>query len=186
MSFRSRLVQAAAMLGAAAALTAAPLTASASVIWTLNNFKFSDGATATGTFTWEEATNKVTDWHIDTTAGAFGAHTYANGAPGNGVYTVAQNQYLLFQSNGWDLRVALANFDLLDSPAAHLALQSTRPAMTGQDGYIECRNCAPVRYGQAGAFLSAAVANVPEPSTIALSGLALAMLAFVHRRRNGA
>lgn len=54
----------------------------------------------------------------------------------------------------------------------------------GENGFLECVNCSPYRIGKAGAYLSAGVppSDVSEPSTAALSVLALGLLAFVRRK----
>ncbi|GGY42326.1 PEP-CTERM sorting domain-containing protein [Pseudoduganella albidiflava] len=178
LSRAARLLAFAALIGTWAG------TAQASVIWTLNNFNFTDGATASGTFTWEETTNRVTAWNIATTTGLFFGNSYTSDDP-EGLTTVDTNfQMITFWTGNWNLRLGLASLDALDTPAAHQELFSQEPLFTGQHGYLECANCAPYRFGEAGAWLSAAVVQVPEPSALALSALALCIMVAVRRRRS--
>lgn len=164
-------------------LATAGAAANASVVWQLNNFSFTDGATATGQFTWDEATNVATSWNIATTAGTLGANTYMD--INSSMYTSASANSITFYVGSRQLRLAFLNVDNLDTPTSHLTLFSQNFGQTGQNGYLECNNCSPYRVGQAGAYLSSAVPTsaIPEPSTAALSVLTLGLLAAVRRRK---
>lgn len=157
-------------------------SAHASVLWELNNFAFNDGATATGWFRWDEGTNKATSWNIATTAGTLSAFTYLD--TNSNTYTTFAGDDVTFYAGTRQLRIGIANADVLDSPSAHLALAVANPGQVGPNGFLECFNCSPYRIGQAGAFLSAdePTTNVPEPSTAALLMVALGSLAAVRRK----
>lgn len=157
-------------------------SAHASVLWQLNNFNFNDGATATGWFRWDPGANKATSWNIATTAGTLGAHIYLE--TNSSMYTTFAGDDITFYVGNRQLRIGIANADVLDTASAHLAPAVPNPGQVGPYGFLECVNCAPYRTGQAGAYLSADVppSNVPEPSTAALSVLALGLLAAVRRK----
>jgi hypothetical protein len=154
--------------------------AHASVLWELNNFSFNDGATATGWFRWDEAQNKATSWNIATTAGTLSAYTYLE--TNSKMYTTFAGDDITFYVGNRQFRIGIATADVLDTASAHLALTVHNAGQVGQNGFLECINCAPYREGRAGAFLSADVTDVPEPSSAALSILALGLLAAVRRK----
>ncbi len=56
----------------------------------------------------------------------------------------------------------------------------------GGTGFLECRNCAPFRLGNTGAYLSSPVSPVPEPSAIALMLGGLGLVGFMAARRRKA
>jgi hypothetical protein len=70
MNFQSvRLPRVGARLAAGVALVTLSCAAHARVVWQLHDFAFTDGATATGAFTWDETLHRPTAWNISTTAG---------------------------------------------------------------------------------------------------------------------
>jgi hypothetical protein len=164
-----------------ATMGAASGAANASVIWHLNDFSFTDGATAAGWFSWDETSDRATSWNITTTAGNLGAFTYTDG--NSSTYTTFAGDNITFYAGTRQFRIGMTNPDVFDTPSAHLAPVASN-AGVGPNGYLECFNCSPYRLGRAGAWLSAAVppATVPEPSTTALSLLALGLLAAVRRK----
>jgi len=168
---------------ALATMGAASGTATASVIWQLNDFSFDDGATATGWFSWDETSNTATSWNITATAGNLPSFTYTDS--NSAMYTTFAGDNVTFYADTRQFRIGIANADVFDTPAAHLAPLAVN-AGVGPYGYVECFNCSPYRLGQSGAWLSAAAAvpaaTVPEPSTAALGILALGLLAAARRK----
>lgn len=156
--------------------------AQASVVWTLNNFTFSDGGSASGSFTWDEVNNAATSWNIITTAGSqMSGHTYSSAT---GLFAANDTFDLLFFTDGpLQFRVGLTDLNDLDTPVAALNLFSQIQGQTGNEGYLECDNCSPYRAGNAGAYLSADVVTIPEPTTLMLVGLACFGLVGTSRAR---
>lgn len=168
-------------LVAACALLAS-LGANAGVVWQLNNFAFNDSTSVTGSFEWDAANNVATAWNIVTVDGAMAGVTYSNTSGTVGRADVYQT--LIFKEGISQFRLGLKDFDDLDTPSASLVPFSLSTGFVGQYGYLECNNCAPYRFGNAGAFLSAVdPSEVPEPASIALVGLALTMIGAIRRRQ---
>jgi hypothetical protein len=172
------------------------LPCSASVIWTLNNFTFDDGATAVGQFEWDPVNNLVTSWNIDILP------VYADpvlvDSPGNYSDTnssaipyglIPSETYLIFSSltnrhptdprRAWNFRVGINSFDILDTGVPHLDVEP-QGGFAGPNGYLECLDCVDSRIGLAGAYLSA---SVREPATLALVATGLLGFVFSKRRR---
>lgn len=182
MNFPSlRLSRVGARLAAGLALVTLSCAAHASVVWQLHDFAFTDGATAAGSFTWDETLHRPTAWNISTTAGVLAAQTYTDANSMAGLATSLN--FLVFNVGVRDFRIGFPDFSVLETPVAHLVPNNPNSGFVGPNGYLECDNCYPYRTGVAGAYLSALPeTHVPEPSTAALSILALGLLAAVRRR----
>ncbi|MET0116510.1 MAG: PEP-CTERM sorting domain-containing protein [Sedimenticola sp.] len=163
-----------------AAILFVSLPSNASVIWQLNNFVFDDGATAVGSFEWDEASNTAISWNIDilpVLSDSPGSYSDATGTS----HSYAPLDTLTFQEGDyWQFRLGFADLDLLDTPVASLSLYSQNTGLTGDYGFLECENCNPWREGMRGAYLSPAI---PEPATLALMGLGLAGIGFARKIR---
>ena len=153
----------------------------ANVIWHLNGFTFDDGTVATGYFEWDGDINQAVSWEVSLSSTFQDSPTLYSHLVGGSSPTFS-NAVFFRQPAGiyaWDFRIELAALDLLDTPASRLDLM---PGVYGGDnGYMECKNCNPFRYGNnPEAFLSAV--TIPEASILALltSGLVL----MTTRRRN--
>ena len=154
--------------------------ANASVVWQLNNFVFNDATSATGSFVWDATTNTAISWNIVTVDGGRPGVNYSS-ATGN--FGTSSSIDVMYFSKGFDqFRIGLADLNLLDTPAASLSLVSQNVGQTGANGFLECDNCGSFRLGQAGAFLSAS-SDVPEPSTIAMFGLAFGLIGVARLRK---
>lgn len=163
----------AALLG----IDATPAEASV-IVWTLQDVAFSDGGTASGTFSTDSTTGNVVDFNIVTTAGAkLAGTTYDSSAPTTEVYDRlwGPNTFLLFNRTAYyNLELAFAS--ALTSPGDVL-LALNRAS-------YECRNCSPSRIVVSGEVVSAITA-VPEPSTWAMLLVGFAGIGFLaYRRRN--
>lgn len=153
------------------------------VTWSLSNALFNDGGTAVGSFVFDASTNTVLSYSIATSGGdtnAFPAFLFQNGSPNNTGATVYTSLNIIdFGStftngnlNGLQLRLAsvlsltdaggVVNFDL-------------------NNFYLgECFNCSPNRAFVSGQMIGEAA--VPEPSTVALTLLPLALGVLTVRR----
>jgi hypothetical protein len=160
----------------AALLAISTLPAQASVIdWTLQNVAFSDGGSASGTFSTDSTTGNVLSFNITTTSGTkLGGTVYDN--------TVAQVLNDFWAPNSFDITdegahvyLELAFVDPLTAPGTDfLALQRAS---------YECDNCSPARIVVAGEAVSEAPTQVPEPATSTLFVMGLFGLGAIFQRR---
>lgn len=160
----------------------------ASVTWNLNNFIFTDGAKATGSFVWDSDVNSVLDFNFFITDGTndnFSAINYSR-INGDSATIFSDDEDILsfssprnaLSSRPREFRISIASFDLLDIPSASLGLVDSPYA---RNGFTECYNCSPFNAGLPGAFLSSIPVSVPEPASIA--GLTLIGIAITSKRR---
>jgi hypothetical protein len=181
-----------------AAALALPTSANASppptpsVVWTLNDFTFNDGATATGSFVWAPDTDLILSWDI-TMSSTFYAGSdsknsparYSNSLP----YSSATNSsgFLKFTGNGgWDLfgfsfKVTPEDLDVASD---HVALGVSQIQYESWN-FLECNSGCSSRRSSAdttSAYLSS-VSPIPEPETYALMLAGLAAVGAAVRRR---
>lgn len=163
-------------LGAACAalLALGAVSARASVIdWALQGVTFTDGGTATGTFSTDSISGDVLTFDITTTAGTkLGGTVYDSTSGSVDVY-----------NNKW----ATDSFDLTDE-GAHVYLElafanplniSQTDSFSTQNPSYECNNCRPFRIASAGEAVVQAPAAVPEPMTAAMLLVGLLGLGFL-------
>lgn len=178
------------VLLAAAALAlpaAAHAQPTASVVWTLNNFTFAGGATATGRFEWAPDTDQILSWDVAMSskfyAGSYSQNSplrYANVLNDNTVSNI--NGYLRFVGNGgWDtfsFGFGVTPADL-DVASARVDLKVTIAQFGNTWNFIECNSgCSTTRKSAdaTSAYLSSVPTTVPEPETYALMLAGLALL----------
>jgi hypothetical protein len=168
----------------AAFATAAALFAgsahAAPVLWTLTGVTFDDGATASGSFTYDASTNTYSGWSVSITAGTFPAITYdtvtselnAANEDADGVIFVIHDF----------LHYVNLNFDTALTDAGGTSALSLGTSFGGFDTTsYECNNCSTYRWVTAGAVTTG---TVPEPATLLLVGTLLAGGALTRRRRS--
>jgi hypothetical protein len=154
------------MLGAALPAQAALVT------WNLENVTFTDGATASGSFTIDAAAGTWSAFSIATTSGALSAYTYDPTTSGLYFNGFGPNSFTIMPGNGQRYLTFSFVAALTDAGGTH--------AINTPSSW-ECMNCSPWRY-MAGSVTSQA-ADVPEPATMAMVLPALGMLGFMSRRR---
>lgn len=188
------LLAIAAMASPAAASAQPP---AASVVWTLNNFTFAGGATATGNFEWAPDTDQVLSWDIIMSS------KFSAGSDGNSIlrysnqlanHSVSSNAgFLQFVGLGFlspfsfsfgvvptDLDVASAR---VDPTVTQIQFQSWN--------FLECGpGCTATRKSAdiTSAYLSSIPTvlpptTVPEPTTVSLMAVGMLMLGAAARRK---
>jgi hypothetical protein len=148
--------------------------------YTLQGVTFSDGTTASGTFTWDSTTNTVEAANITTQSGPqLGGYDYTLsdssassgpfGAPADASFLIQALNGSQYLSLVFDTTLANAGTDQID--------------ITGEvsPGSYECSNCGSVRAITAGDAFGTAV-QVPEPFTASLLAVGLLGLFAFHRR----
>ena len=199
----------------AAATLALPATAraqpTASVVWTLNNFTFAGGATATGSFEWAPDTDQILSWDILMSSNFYAGNDsknsplrYSNVLSYNSVQNIGG--YLRFSGLGvgnWDtfsfgFAVVPTELDV-QSDRVNLAVTTAQYGQTWN--FIECNSgCSYQRYSNdnQSAYLSSQltagapgsgsdssvdpITTVPEPTTVSLMAIGMLMLGAAARR----
>jgi hypothetical protein len=156
-------------MGAVTPAQAIPLS------YTLQDVRFSDGATAAGSFIYDADTRIGTSFSVSTTAGVLSAFTF-DGAT-SGFYSgggAGPNNFILFTNPG----DRYFNFSFLTP----LTNAGGTYALNTASSY-ECNNCGTFRMVVAGAVSSLAPVSVPEPATAALLLPSLGIMGLFARRR---
>jgi hypothetical protein len=151
-----------------------------SIDWTLGGVTFDDGATASGTFTYDASTGTYIDWNISVTDGpTFLAYNYLPGVDGG------------FVGNPDPLAADFVAFTTNPSSGRYLRLWFDSP-LTDAGGIInlaidgsgfDCYNPDPIRF-ITGGNVTGTSAAVPEPSTLLLLGAGLGGLALLRRKHS--
>lgn len=169
-TLRNALIAGSMLFGAAIQAHAVPIT------WTLEDVTFTDGASASGSFTIDTDAQIWWDFSIATTAGpSFSAFIYDATNSRFSFGGFGPNSYTIIQTNG--ARYLTFSFEQrLPGAGGTVALNSPFS--------WECYNCSPWR-NMTGSVTTEA-AEVPEPATLAMMLPALGMLGWMSRRRRKA
>lgn len=167
-TLRAALIAGLLLSGAATQAHAVPIT------WTLENVTFTDGASATGSFTIDADDQVWSAFNISTTAGpSLSAFTYDPTNSGLYFNGFGPNSFTIMPANG-QRYLTFSFLTALTDAGGTVAIHT--PASW------ECYNCSPWR-NMSGSVTTVAPAEVPEPGTLALMLPAIGMLGWVSRRR---
>ncbi len=178
MTYKSKsLLLVTAALIIAHASTAGPVT------WNLSGVTFSDGATASGSMTWDADAQVLSSWNISVTNGNLSAYTYTPSDSTGGDYYQGVSGFqstFIISENG-------STRELLMTPVAALSDAGGTVAINlntwgGGSGSVECFNCAPWRIIESGSFTTNTTPPTPEPTPIGLLGLGFAAMGLFARK----
>lgn len=158
------------------ALASAGSAQAASIVWTLSNVTFDDGATASGTFTVDSVTGQTTSVNISTTAGLLSAFTYDGMNSQIFSNNLFPNSFLAAHVPNIDRYLNLTFTGLLTAPGSNPLALGIFPNPSS----FECNNCNVVRYAISGL----ATAAVPEPATWAMMIAGFGLVGAAMRRRS--
>ncbi len=148
----------------------------ASIVWTLSNVVYDDGATASGTFVTDSTTGLASAVNVSITAGLLSAFTYdsSNSTIFNNPFFTPDSFLALATGTTRYIHFAFANS--LAAPGVNPLSIGIYPVRSSWD----CDNCNNVRYAVSG-FASAAA--VPEPASWALMIAGFGLVGAATRRR---
>ncbi len=169
------------------ALVMAQTNFASTVNWSLNGVRFSDGATAAGSFDWDADSQTLSNWDISTTSGTLSAFTYSSTDSTAGAYLQVagyQKEYL-FMANGSTRQLRLTPVTALTDAGGTVAVNLN--TWGGGSGAVECFNCSPYRPVVSGSFTvaDAGPTGTPEPASLGLAGLGLIGAFLFARKRRG-
>ncbi|MCU1285303.1 MAG: putative exosortase interaction protein [Acidobacteriales bacterium] len=155
------------------------------VTWSLNNVSFNDGATATGSFTYNADTNAVSNWNLTTSStDAFGGSNYNTGNSSEFTQNLGNpvDSFIFYIGL---LQLRFTPVTGLTNAGGNISLDLATAG--GGSGGVECYNCSPYRVITSGSLSAEGNANnpVPEPSSLMLMGSGLIGLGAGLRRKFG-
>ena len=185
MSRFSRMLGAALLLGGAVSIGATSASASP-VQWTLQNFTFIDGATAQGSFVFDDDTDVFSTIAITTSGGTFfGPATYSFTTQFNAPPYIEFGNASPVTLGSFILDVIIAS-PLTNAGGIVQVLPGTGPIVVGEDSFYGICGDQACNGGSLAPLLEGASLTgtaVPEPASLALFGLGAGLLALRRRER---
>jgi hypothetical protein len=153
-----------------------------SITWSIQNVVFDlVGGSMTGSFTYDTATDSITDWYFATgPSGTFGGYAWSSGQAGHSIFHETDTLSFLDNqntNNKLEIRASFPFFFL--------------PSDLGTTGVIDVRvrelDLGTPQQQRSDTFGPTLVGTqpIPEPSTLLLLGSGLAGLGYVRRRFKG-
>jgi len=162
----------------------APVASADGVTWTLQNMLFNDGATASGSFVYDAATNTVSSIHITTTSGSFftGA-TYTAVDPSFAPLPFDIGVVVMLMSDFTGSSALELEFFTSNTFAVPQNLTNAGGTVFTALNEFACLNSACTSVNDLrGTIADGTVTSAPEPSTLVLAGLGLLGLCTLRRR----
>jgi len=170
-------------------LTSAFLSAhtgtASTVNWSLDGIAFGDGATASGNFDWDAASQSISNWNINVTSGVLSAFSYTpvDSTAGAFLQAAGYEKTYFFSDTGSTRELRLTPLAPLTDQGGTIAINLN--TFGGGSGSVECFDCSPYRPVVSGSFTTVSAipaASAPEPAPVALMGLGVLAAVFLMRK----
>jgi hypothetical protein len=166
------------------AFISAQTSTASTVNWSLNSVAFGDGATASGNFDWDAASQSISNWSINVTSGVLSAFSYtpADSTAGAFLQAAGYEKTYFFSVTGSTRELRLTPLAPLTDQGGTIGINLN--TFGGGSGSVECFNCSPYRPVVSGSLTTASTipASAPEPASVGLMGLGVVASVFLTRK----